>query len=152
MKKREFPVTDGFMFSAAVEYMHDLFNNRQQFTVTVSEGRKRSLDQNAISHAWYAEIARQHAEFTPKEAKRYCKLHLGVPILRAEDPDFRRIYDQAIKPLDYADKLIAMEILGVTSLMTTKQFSEYLEHVQKDIADNFGIVLSFPAEYRDAAA
>lgn len=44
---------------------------------------KRSIPQNDISHAWYEQIARELPEDDAKGWKGYCKLHHGVPILRA---------------------------------------------------------------------
>ena len=77
--------------------------------------------------------------------KCYCKLHHGVPILRAESEDFREAYDGAIKGLTYEQKLKVMRILPVTSLMSKAQLSKYLEAVQDDFAKR-GVVLAFPME------
>jgi hypothetical protein len=100
--------------------------------VTVRAGTDRSLEQNAISHAWYEQIARELREDDAAGVKRFCKLHYGVPILRAEDEDFRSLYDTAIKPhLSYEQKLRAMDYLPVTSLMTVRQLSVYLEAMQE---------------------
>lgn len=93
----------------------------------------RSKDQNSKTHAWYQEIARALPEDDAKGWKRYCKLHHGVPILRAEDDDFRELYDLAIrKTLSYEQKLQAMDILRVTSEMTKSQLSRYFDAVQAD--------------------
>lgn len=116
---------------------------------------KRSVDQNAISHVWYGQIAKQLREQSEGEVKCECKLHCGVPILRGEDAEFRKVYDMAIKPLTYEQKLEAMKIFPVTSLMSRKQLSRYLEAVQKMYAQ-LGVRLEFPSEdysgYREAAA
>jgi hypothetical protein len=112
---------------------------------TLKTGKDRSLDQNAISHAWYEQIARELREGTPIQVKAECKLRLGVPILRAEDPDFRAFYDGSIKPLTYEQKLKAMEYLPVTSLMTVSQLSRYLTDMQSDFATR-DVRLEFPAE------
>lgn len=106
---------------------------------------KRSLDQNAISHAWYAEIAKALDSDNAECWKCYCKLHHGVPILRAENAEFRKVYDEAIKGLSYEKKLQIMKILPVTSLMNTTQLSAYLEAVQADFMDK-GVMLTFPDE------
>ncbi|WP_401733486.1 hypothetical protein [Stenotrophomonas muris] len=75
--------------------------------------------------------------------KSFCKLHFGVPILRAEDDEFRAKYDKAVKPMAYEDKLILMEWFPVTSLMTTPQLSQYLESVQRHY-QRLGVWLEFP--------
>lgn len=101
---------------------------------------KRTLDQNSISHVWYGEIAKAK-DWTPGYAKRYCKLWFGVPILRAEDPKFRHMYDRAIKKvLTYEEKIEAMGILPVTSRMNKDQKGRYLSHVQAHFAEQ-GVVL-----------
>jgi len=116
---------------------------------SVKTGKDRSNDQNALTHAWYAQIARELREDDESGWKSYCKLHHGVPILRAEDDEFRDAYDAAIKGLSYELKLAAMRILPVTSRMTKVQLSKYAEAVQADFRGK-GVRLEFP-ESRIAA-
>jgi len=112
---------------------------------TWATSKPRSSDQNAISHAWYGQLAAELREDDELGWKCYCKLHHGVPILRAESDHFRENYDAAIKGLTYEQKLKVMRLLPVTSLMTKAQLSKYLEAVQDDFAKR-GVVLSFPME------
>ena len=128
--------------STAIGQMREWFRERKYFTLNAKFGKKRSLDQNAMSHAWYLQVANELRENTAVEVKRYCKLHFGVPILRAEDDDFRASYDAVIRPLDYEKKLLAMDLLPVTSLMTTRQLSEYCETVRMHYATR--VKLEFP--------
>lgn len=106
-------------------------------------GTKRSLDQNAIAHAWYEQVARELREDDALGVKCYAKLHHGVPILRAEDADFRETYDRTLKPLSYELKLETMKFWPVTSLMTKPQLSAFLEAVQADYRAR-GVFLEFP--------
>jgi len=116
--------------------------------VTIKTGKDRSLDQNAISHAWYEQISRELREDTPDDVKAECKLRFGVPILRAHDDDFREIYDASIKRhLSHEQKLRAMRLLPVTSLMTVQQLSQYLVDMQNDYAKR-GVMLEFPEDAR----
>lgn len=102
------------------------------YVVTISEPNRSKL-QNDKSHAWYAEIAHALPEHDAKEWRRYCKLHHGVPILRAEDEDFKDFYDAAMKrSLTYEKKLQAMDFVPVTSIMTKSQLSRYFDAVQAD--------------------
>jgi hypothetical protein len=101
--------------------------------VSVKAGKKRSLPQNDCSFAWYEQLARELREDDTRGWRRFCKLHFGVPILRAEDEDFRAVYDKAVRPLDYERKLALMDYLPVTSLMTKAQKSKYLD----DMRDHF---------------
>jgi hypothetical protein len=107
----------------------------------------RSLDQNALSHVWYEQLAQELKEDTALGWKAYCKLHHGVPILRAEEPDFREFYDGAVKWMPYERKLEAMKFLPVTSLMNKQQLSQYLEAVKNDFAGrHHPVLLEFPPE------
>lgn len=94
----------------------------------------RTLSQNAFSHAWYAEIALAFPEDDELGWKCYCKLHHGVPILRAEDEEFRAAYDSAIKSLTYEQKLMVMRYYPVTSLMNVSQLTKYADAVRDDFA------------------
>lgn len=111
--------------------------------------KDRSSLQNAHSHTWYEQVANELREDTALDVKCYCKLHFGVPILRAEDEDYRSTYDAVIKPLPYERKIEAMKCWPCTSLMTTAQLSVYLEAV-KDHYDG-RVQLEFPDEARFAA-
>ena len=67
---------------------------------------KRSLSQNDMIHGLYGELAAQIEDQSIVDITRECKLRYGVPILRAEDPSFRKLYDSAIKDhLTYEQKL-----------------------------------------------
>lgn len=109
-------------------------------------GPKRSRDQNDLSHALYAQIAAQLEDQTVQEVRAECKLRFGIPILRAGNPDFKRMYDKAIKvTLDYEEKLAAMEFLPVTRLMDKAQFSEYLDTVIREYSKQ-GVSIIMPGE------
>ena len=108
-------------------------------------GEKRSLDQNALSHALYTQIASQLEDQTVQEIRAECKLRYGVPILRAASDDFRAQYDKVIRPHDYETKLAIMEWLPVTSLMDRAQFSEYLDTVIREYSKQ-GVSIVMPGE------
>ena len=126
--------------------MRDLFKQHKFVKVSAKIGKARSLDQNAISHCWYEQLARELKEDDALGWKSYCKLHHGVPILRAEDEQFRDFYDRTIRvTLSYEQKLDAMKFLPVTSLMTKPQLSKYLEAVRDDFMKR-GVMLEFPED------
>ncbi len=125
--------------------IRELYRQHKFLRANVKAGKDRSLDQNAISHAWYQQLAMELREDDAMGWKCYCKLHHGVPILRAENDDFRAFYDRSIKGLSYEQKLQAMRFLPVTSLMTVKQLSAYLVAVQADFGGR-GVFLMFPNE------
>jgi len=101
----------------------------------------RSVPQNSKAHAWYNQIDKQLN--TPVgETKCHCKLYYGVPILRAEDEQFARGYDELIKHrFTVEEKLRLMEWFPVTSLMSKSQKARYMETIQTVYAQHFGIVL-----------
>jgi hypothetical protein len=126
--------------------IREAWSANKYLRVSWKTGKDRSLDQNAISHAWYEQVADELREDDAVGVKRFCKLHFGVPILRAEDMDFREMYDTAIKPhLSYEQKVKAMDYLPVTSQMTVKQLSSYLLDMQEHYR-SAGVRLEFPKE------
>jgi hypothetical protein len=123
--------------------LRESFRTNKFIKVSAKTGKARSLDQNGISHVWYEQLARELREDDALGYKCYCKLHHGVPILRAEDEEFRAFYDGALKALSYEKKLEAMKFLPVTSIMTKQQLSKYLDAVQNDFMLK-GVRLEYP--------
>lgn len=109
--------------------------------------KKRSNDQNALSHAWYRDVATQKEDLTGLQARCESKLHCGVPILLTDSDKFREQWYRMIKDrFTYEEKLELMEWFPVTSLMGTKQMSYYLERMQIYWGRE-GVTLQFPCEY-----
>ncbi|MCZ4330755.1 hypothetical protein [Castellaniella denitrificans] len=92
----------------------------------------RTGAQNAGTHVIYEMIAQAFPHDDAAGWKRYCKLHFGVPILRAEAPDFREAYDKSIKPLPYETKLAVMAYWPVTSIMDRSQIARYIDAIRAD--------------------
>jgi hypothetical protein len=134
-------------------------NLAKPFTVEWQLGRDRSLDQNRLQFLWAREAAEQRGDMTADEVRCEWKLIHGVPILREESAEFREIYDAAIKPLPYAQKLVAMRFIPVTSEMKVPQMVRYLDTIQRECAQQ-GVRLTDPdpdlntyhARYRPKAA
>lgn len=117
-------------------------------TVSLSKGGKRTLKQNRLQRQWLNEIAEQLGDQTPEEVRGYCKLTIGVPILRAENEAFRERYDAIVRPLPYEQKLqLMMEPLDfpISRIMNTKQATTYLDGIHRHFADK-GIVLTDPGD------
>lgn len=128
---------------ATLGLLREDFRKHGRMRLNWQAGKSRTLDQNALSFAWYEQIARELREDDKRGWRHYCKLHHGIPILRLDDPEFREFYDRAIRPMSYEDKLELMDHLPVTSRMTTTQLSTYLDNVQRDFAGR-GVHLEFP--------
>ena len=125
--------------------LRELYRVHKFVKVTARIGKDRSVPQNSISHAWYEQLARELKEDDALGWKCYSKLHIGVPIMRVEDEEFRSAHDAVLKRLTYEQKLIAMRHWPVTSIMSKTQLSKYLEMMQ----DHFrvmGVQLEFPDE------
>lgn len=130
--------------SEAIGELRAAYAKHRRCKVSIHAG-KRSLDHNAVSHIWYAQIATELREDTPEGVHCECKLRFGVPILRAEDDDFRAFYDLAIKnALTYEQKLEAMRFVPVTRLMTPAQMKRYTDDMQAAYAGR--VQLEYPKE------
>jgi len=78
------------------------------FTVSITKGKSRTTEQNKLQRMWLLEISEQLGDQTAEEVRGYCKLTMGVPILRAENEAFAEKYDRIIKPFPYETKLELM--------------------------------------------
>jgi hypothetical protein len=116
--------------SLTCSQLAETYLQHRYLRISVKIGKGRSKKQNSFSHAWYVEIAKAFPENDAKRWKRFCKLHYGVPILRAEDEEFKEAYDGSVKLLPYENKLIAMDSWPVTSIMTKRQLSDYATEIQ----------------------
>lgn len=129
---------------------------KRPFTVEWVQGRDRSKDQNALQFLWATEAASQFGDRTAEEVRHEWKLHHGVPILREDSAHFREIYDRAIKPLPYEQKLMAMAFIPVTSEFNVRQMVRYLDTVQREclqqgirLTDPDPMLASYQKRYRD---
>ena len=122
-------------------------------TVSITKGRRRTVEQNKLQRLWINEAAEQLGDRTREEMRGYCKLHHGVPILRNENDAFKEAYDQVISPLPYEDKLKTMMApldMPVTRVMTTDQKTRYLDAIAQGFLEQ-GVALTEP-EGRKATA
>lgn len=121
------------------------------FTISITPGKRRSIYQNRLQRKWMKEAADQLRDESAEGYRAYCKLHFGVPILRSENEDFCRAYDQWIRPLSYEAKLAYMSVpldFPVTRLMTVKQKKQYLADVEVYLR-GLGVKLTDPGSPED---
>jgi len=123
---------------------------KRPFTVEWRQGRDRSLDQNQTMWLWATETARQRGDVTTDEVQQEWKLIYGVPILREEEAKFREVYDEALKGQPYPVKIKAMRFLPITSIMSVKQMTKFLDTVQRECAEQ-GVRLTDPDPMRKVA-
>jgi len=121
-------------------------SQRLPCSVKVEPGAKRSLEQNQLQRQWLLE-AQEQGDQSAEEYRAYCKLHFGVPILRAENERFCEQYDRVVKPLAYEAKLDLMQEpidFPVTRLMSVSQKTRYLDAMFVALCSQ-GLVLTEPA-------
>lgn len=124
------------------------------FTVSIADGKHRTNPQNKLQRTWIVEIAAQLGDRTPEDVRGECKLMFGVPILRRENDAFRLEYDRHIKHLPYETKVALMKepiSLPITSIMTTRQKTDYLDEVRRHFSEQ-GIILTNPEDLKRRAA
>lgn len=111
----------------------------------------RSIPQNSIYYKWLAQIAAA-LYTTDEEQRNYCKLHFGVPILRADEkkPEFKAVYDRCIATLSYEDKLEAMMLIDVSSIMGVKQMTHYLQQIEMYATEHGVQLVHGDDEYQEA--
>lgn len=120
-----------------------LLSRKLPITVSSTDGRDRTGQQNRLQFLWAREASDQRGDMTPEEVRCEWKLIYGVPILREESPDFRELYDGSIRPLPYERKLKAMRFIPVSSEMSVPQMIRYLDTIQRECAEQ-GILLTEP--------
>ena len=125
----------------------DILNKRElPITVNVVKGKDRTIEQNKLQRLWINEAVEQLQDETAEQKRGYCKLHFAVPILRNENDEFKKAYDEVIRPLTYEQKIKCMMIpldFPCTRLMTTGQHKRYLDDVH-DYFSSLGVKLTEP--------
>ena len=117
-------------------------------TVSWVKGADRSGEQNALMWIWAGEVAYQMQDREAADVQAEWKLEIGVPIMRADDVEFRDLYDCTIKPLPYGIKIRAMTLPGffpVTSKMNVRQMCRFMNLVEQRCVER-GFELTQPPE------
>ncbi len=123
-----------------------LSNRKMPMTISVVYGEDRSRSQNSLMWLWATEVATQLGDREAADVQAEWKMEIGVPILRADDPDFRAAYDKAVRPLPYADKIKIMKhFFPVTSLMKVRQMCRFLDQVERQCL-GMGLRLTQPPD------
>ena len=134
-------VNSASKLTEAIASLTAMFREKKFVVVSLRPGKDRTLDQNALWFSLYQRIAQMTQIGDVEDARRYCKLHFGVPIMRNECPEFRDGWNRIFLHLDYEQKLELMgacSIFGpdgfpVTRLFNRAQGCKYTE----DIIANF---------------
>lgn len=140
-------------FKAIHDKVAECVNTERTVVVTIevcTQEKARTLAQNSLQRKWLS-IAEKKDKigWKAEDYRAYCKLHFGVPILRAENPEFRVKYDEIVKPLDYERKLAIMAEplnLPVTRLMSKRQKKQFLDEMYNFLTVKCGFDLSENSE------
>jgi hypothetical protein len=128
--------------SEAITRLTAMFRDKKYVVVSLRPGKDRTLDQNALWFAMYQRIAEMTNMGDVEDARRYCKLHVGVPIMRKADAAFRDGWNRVFLNLDYETKL---ELMGpcamfgpdgfpVTRLFNRAQGIAYTDQIVTEFA------------------
>lgn len=116
----------------------DMIVARGQYplTVTITKGAPRRNAQNRLSFAWYQDIARDLGDRDVSEVRAECKVIHGAPILCQEVPAFEASWSRLRSRFSHEEiiEFVRDTELPVTSLMTVRQMSAYLDAVQRRYA------------------
>lgn len=106
-------VNSAARLSEAITKLTTAFREHKYVVVSMRPGKDRTLDQNALWFAMYQRIAEMTQIGDVEDARRYCKLHFGVPIMRKASEDFRHAWNVSFLLLTYETKL---ELMGPCAL------------------------------------
>lgn len=121
----------------AIARLTAVFREHKYAVVSIRIGKDRTLDQNGLWFGMYTRIAEMTQIGAADDARRYCKLHFGVPIMRRDCEGFRDGWNRMFLHLTYEEKLALMgdcPTLGpdgfpVTRLFDRKQGIEYTDRI-----------------------
>lgn len=119
-------VNSATKLSEAITALTAMYRQSKFVVVSMRPGKDRTLDQNALWFALYQRISEMTPIGVVEDARRYCKLHIGVPIMRADDADFRDGWNRIFLNLPYEQKLELMgacPIFGPDGFPVTRLFN-----------------------------
>lgn len=97
--------------------------------VNITEDKEtRTSQQNRTLHMWFGEIAKHLEDWDAHGIKGVCHRKWGLTI-RLRDPQFAWVWERSGKQMPYEKQcsLLASGILSVSSEMSTKELSEYMD-------------------------
>lgn len=119
-------VNSAAKLSEAIHKLTQLYRDKKFVVVSMRPGKERTLDQNALWFAMYQRIAQMTQMGDVEDVRRWCKLHLGVPIMRRSDVDFFNAWNRSFLHLTYEEKLHLMgpcNLFGPDGFPVTRLFN-----------------------------
>jgi len=96
----------------------------------LTKDKRRTLDQNALYHAWCSQVEREHG-MDPGYAHRLHKYMWGLAILRERYPAQVGHLRTLMVGLDYETRLEMMEIMPCSSKFQVKEMTRFMDAVQR---------------------
>lgn len=123
------------------------------YTVSIAQGKGRTMSQNGLVHMWFGEVAKQGEGQDIGDVKAECNLTYGMPILQRDDEAYRRFVDRLSLNREQTLYSLKRGFIPCTRLMTTKQLTEYMDGMGRDYRQQ-GYTLTDPEilKYQDVAA
>lgn len=148
-KTEKVAVNGAARLSEAITKLTAMFKESRYVVVSMRPGKDRTLDQNALWFAMYQRIAESTQIGDVEDARRYCKLHFGVLIMRRDCVEFLRGWNQLFLHLEYEQKLELMgpcSLFGpdgfpVTRLFNRAQGVEYTNRIVDDFTSK-GVIFA----------
>lgn len=142
-------VNSSARLSQAIRELTAMYKQNRFLVMSLRPGKDRTLDQNALWFAMYQRIAEMTGMDDVEDARRYCKLHHGVPIMRRADADFRDGWNRLFLDLPYEVKLRLMgpcamfgpDGFPVTRLFNRAQGISYTESIVEEFSEK-GVVFT----------
>lgn len=94
-----------------------------------SAAKARSTAQNRLIYKTYQRIGKTLYGGDESHSRNECKLRIGCRILYRDSQDFAQVFDNVIRPLSHENKLSAMLLISVSSIMTIPQATEYIKTI-----------------------
>ena len=91
--------------------------------------KARSTAQNRLIYKSYQRIGKTLYGGDESHSRNECKLRIGCRILYRDSQDFAQVFDNVIRPLSHENKLAAMLLISVSSIMTITQATEYIKTI-----------------------
>lgn len=123
----------------------------------IDQEKDRTIKQNRLIYRLYQRIGKTLYGGDESHARNECKLRTGCRILYRDSEDFARVFDAVIRPLDHEKRLMAMDLISVSSIMKVPQATEYIKTIMTEYGqrgvyfldlDGAGDYLNYPEAIR----
>jgi hypothetical protein len=127
----------------SIAVVRNTYLEKRYVRITVTTGRDRSLDQNALWFSFYQRISSVFGDGSAADInywRAFCKLRFGVPILQVHSEEFRNrwyrlvLTNPALQSWEaqmdlMQDTMFGQDGFPVTRLFDTRQGAEYTEAI-----------------------